>query len=350
LMDDELREAYEDFDRCCRALEQAIEATKGPMTEGRRRALTAEIPEARRKKDLAEQRLRSLLIARCEPAFQNWLEFDARAEGKVLGDKNRDAVSRLKQRAQRLIAKAFKAGWLAARNVSVGEIVKLRRQVEQAAKKAQSQADKLERIEPREFRRGFDDEEATASEEQPPAEVAAKLREAKAEFDKTAADREKFERFLQEGKEAFARVNRAAGWAPGAICTNHGIADCLKCRDMAPDKWAKPEDGTPREIAEAEAKVFCPGCGERHISGIPCPDDMEPENAEAAIEQALADIRSGNLGDITRAIVILAEVDKDGILTPYVRVATKNRLEILGLLAAAFDDALSFPTRKADRG
>jgi hypothetical protein len=80
------------------------------------------------------------------------------------------------------------------------------------------------------------------------------------------------------------------------------------------------------------------------------PDDTDAETAEAVVEQALADIRSGNLGDVTRAIVIRAEIGDDGIVTPHVEVATKNSLETLGMLAAALDDAQCFPTRKADRG
>jgi hypothetical protein len=78
----------------------------------------------------------------------------------------------------------------------------------------------------------------------------------------------------------------------------------------------------------------------RDIPPVEWPEFPEPASeAERVVKGALDDIRSGNLGDITRAIVILAEVEEDGSVGTHLRTATKNQLETLGLIAAALDDA-----------
>jgi hypothetical protein len=294
---DELRQAYENFDRCCRSLDQAIEATKGPMTEGRRRAMTDAVSRSRQRKVNAELRLRSLLEVGHKSAREQWLsQFDG---GLYPGQTIADAIGRIKPKAARLVDMAFNAGWLAARNASVGDIVKLRRHVEQAEKKAQSQAEKIERLVGSEIpdwwqgRAKFTQEGVTLtpeSEEETPAENAPRV--------------------------------RASGHPDGYAWT---FRDGLQ------------------KISEGGALPTCE-------SGVWHPDDTDADNAESVIEQALADIRSGNLGDITRAIVILAEVDEGGHVYAFTRSATKNSLETLGMLAAALDDAQCFPTRKADRG
>jgi hypothetical protein len=370
---DELRQAYEDFDRCCRALDQAIEATKGPMTVARRRAMQEEVAPHLRRRANAERRLRDLLEDGCELALQGWLD----QRHLVATGHHRDAVDRLKPKAQAWVDMAFNAGWLAARNASVGEIVKLRRQVGQAEKKARSQAEKLERLEPMEFRRGFDGADALLDEAEAVLKRPISQEEMLERFrqvgkvpddrgaEKAKTDPNEFERvgnqdyarytakmldahFSANPAESAPRVRATEGWQPGAKCAYHGIADCLNCREMGPDKWAKPEKpARPREIAEAEAKLFCPDCGERHMSGMPCSEDTDAENAEAVVEQALTAIRSGSLGDITRAIVILAEVEGDGSVSTHLRTATNNQLETLGLLAAALDDAQLFSPYKS---
>jgi hypothetical protein len=149
---------------------------------------------------------------------------------------------------------------------------------------------------------------------------------------------------------AIAESRSSPGWQPGAKCTYHGIVDCRNCREMGPDRWNQAEDAPTVELTNMRMD----GNSIRGNIDVVMPteesDVWHAENAESVVEKALADIRSGSLGDITRAIVILAEVQEDGTVTPHVEVATKNSLETLGMLAAALDDVQSFPTIKPDRG
>jgi hypothetical protein len=394
---DELRQAYEEFDRCCRALKQAVDATRGPMTETRRLAMQQAVGGVRQRKANAELRLRGLLEIGWKEARGQWL---SQTDGRLYaGQTFADAIGRLKPKAARLVDMAFNAGWLAARNASVGEIVKLRRQVEQANAKAekakaeaeeleiwlnavqrnvefwrdmakglsenakvQSQAEKIEMS--TQSSRHVDEDNGlswnvapsdTDREWQPnefwkvsvpagwsgtiklspdraqaiPApwtnptriptfksveegrteamlrETHAKIDEADAVLNRPIDQEEVMERFagvtgastaliLDQLRKldkqmrkvgdgltealAIAESGSSPGWQPGAKCTYHGIIDCLNCREMGPDKWAKPEEpARPREIAEAEAKMFCWDCGERHKGVEECSAKPVPE-------------------------------------------------------------------------